>query len=67
MNVIYIELLDEGVEVYAPVEAESAPDGSYVLPRSAPEDQTWAFPPGARVTCERRGADMYATALAAEQ
>ena len=66
-EVIFIELLDEGVEVYAPVEAESAPDGSYVLPPSAPEDQTWAFAPGARVTCERRGADLYAASLAAEQ
>jgi hypothetical protein len=64
LEVIYVELLDEGVEVYAPVEAESAPDGSYVLPPSAPEDQSWAFPPGARVTCQRRGADLYATSLA---
>jgi hypothetical protein len=65
--VIYVELLDEGVGVYAPVEAESAPDGSYELPPSGAEDQTWAFPPGARVTCERRGADLYATSLAGEQ
>jgi hypothetical protein len=65
-EVIYVELLDEGVDVWAPVEAEPSPDGSFVLPESAPDDETWAFPPGARVICERRGADLLATALASE-
>jgi hypothetical protein len=37
LEVIYVELLDEDVEVYAPVEAEPAPDGSYVLPPSGPD------------------------------
>lgn len=63
-EVIYVELLDEAVEVYAPVEAERGPDDNYVLPPSAPADQTWAFPPGARVICERRGAELYASSLA---
>jgi hypothetical protein len=65
-ELVYIELLDEGVEVWAPVEAESARDGSYVLPASAPEGETWAFPPGSQVICERRGVDFFVIGLAPE-
>ena len=63
-EVIYVELLDEGVEAWALVEAERGSEGSHVLPDLAPEGQRWAFSPGARVICERRGADLFVTPLA---
>jgi hypothetical protein len=54
---IYIPLLDEGVNVWRPTQAEVMPDGSYrVLPTPDydPEDEAWQFPPGSRVVCEPR-------------
>jgi hypothetical protein len=49
---IYVELLDEGVTVYRPVEALPDRDGSFRLPESAPEGELWPFAPGSRVVCE---------------
>ena len=51
---IYVELLGEKVDVWAPVQAEVQPDGTFHLPDHAPEDQTWRFPPGSRVRCENK-------------
>jgi hypothetical protein len=62
-KVVYVELLDEGVEAWAPVEAEQIDSDTYVLPARAPEDQQWAFPPGSRVVCERRAGDLFAVRL----
>lgn len=62
-KVVYVELLDEGVEAWAPVEAEQIDGDTYVLPARAPEDQKWAFPPGSRIVCERRGDDLFAVGL----
>ncbi|MEA2220468.1 MAG: hypothetical protein QOJ35_3094 [Solirubrobacteraceae bacterium] len=64
-KVVYVELLHEGVEAWAPVEAEQMDSDTYVLPGRPPEDQEWAFPPGSRVVCERRGEDLFAVRLAA--
>jgi len=36
---IYVELLDEGVVVYRPVEATPKPDGVLRLPVKAPADE----------------------------
>jgi hypothetical protein len=36
---IYVELLDEGVLVYRPVEATREPDGVLRLPATAPADE----------------------------
>ena len=36
---IYVELLDEGVLVYRPVEATPDPDGVLRLPATAPADE----------------------------
>ena len=36
---IYVELLDEGVVVYRPVEATPDPDGVLRLPATAPADE----------------------------
>jgi hypothetical protein len=49
---IYVELLNEGVTVYRPVEAVPEGDGSYRLPHEAPADEHWRFEPGSRVICE---------------
>jgi hypothetical protein len=48
---IYVELLNEGVTVYRPIEVTRDPDGSFRLP-SAPADEEWAFDPGSCVFCE---------------
>lgn len=64
-EVVYVELLREGVDVWAPVEAERIDGDEYLLPSVAPEDQEWAFPPGSQVVCERRGDDVIAVRLAA--
>jgi hypothetical protein len=50
---IYVQLLDEGVDVWAPVQAISVGTG-YRLPKVAPEGQTWRFSPGALVRCALR-------------
>ncbi|MDP9222373.1 MAG: hypothetical protein M3P18_00675 [Actinomycetota bacterium] len=49
---IYVELLNEGVTVFRPVEAMPEGDGSYRLPNEAPTDEHWRFEPGSRVICE---------------
>jgi hypothetical protein len=49
---IYVELLEEGVNVWRPVRAISEGNGVYRLPNEQPEGERWAFPPGARVACE---------------
>ena len=63
-EVIYVELLDEGVDVRAPVEAVAEGGGIYALPTTAPQDQQWALAPGSRVRCERHGDQIVAVALA---
>jgi hypothetical protein len=50
---IYIELVDEGVDVWAPVQAVPMGTG-YRLPKVAPDGQTWRFPPGSLVRCVLR-------------
>jgi hypothetical protein len=52
---IYIELLDEGVEVWRPVKAERRKDGFFRI-LSGPPDETedWKFPQGSVVRCEEK-------------
>jgi hypothetical protein len=65
---IYVELVDEGVEVWRPVAAIDEGDGVFRLRSDQPEGEVWAFPPGSRVRCEARelsgGGAMVAIALA---
>jgi hypothetical protein len=49
---IYVELLDEGVDVWRPVQTDQQPDGTFRLPDHAPEGENWRFPPGSKVRCE---------------
>lgn len=51
-EIIYVELVGEGVDVWRPVEATIEAGGTFRLPDEAPEDETWRFPPGGLVRCE---------------
>jgi hypothetical protein len=53
VEIIYVALLDEGVDVWRPVEARR--EGSYYrITGSVPESEKWAFSPGSLVRCEQR-------------
>lgn len=56
MKEIYIQLLDEGTTTYRPTQAVHCGDDMfYILPTPEydPEMETWEFPPGSTVLCER--------------
>lgn len=53
---IYVPLLDEGADVWRPVEATRLAEDLYLILGVVPEDETWAFPPGSTVRCEVRNA-----------
>jgi hypothetical protein len=53
VETIYVALLDEGVDVWRPVEAQR--EGNfYRIFGSVPETEKWAFAPGSLVRCEQR-------------
>jgi hypothetical protein len=51
---IYVRLLDEGPDVWRPVEARDLGGGLFEILGSQPSGQNWEFPPGAFVRCARR-------------
>ena len=53
MVTIYMPLLNEGVDVWRPVEATQLSADRYRVKGNRPADEEWAFPPGAIVRCER--------------
>jgi len=59
-EIVYVKLLDEGVQVWRPVTAEVMSGGLYRLTGDRPGEEVWAFPPGSTVRCERRQVDLYA-------
>lgn len=61
---VYVELLNEGVDVWRPVEAEQKSKGVVRLPEEAPADEHWAFPPGSLVRCEVRDVGLVVVDLA---
>jgi hypothetical protein len=65
---IYVRLLDEGVEVWRPVQAVRSGDGDFAIvgPAPQPEGETWEFPLGALVMCRHRRFDDGSEGLAAE-
>jgi hypothetical protein len=68
MHQIYVALLDEGVDVWRPVQAEDLGNGVFRLVGPIPEGEVWAFQPGDTIRCsEKLFADgrkgMVATAL----
>jgi hypothetical protein len=65
---IYVALVDEDVDVWAPVAATPVGANRYRLPDAAPDDETWKFAPGSTVVTEERevsdGPALVAVALA---
>ena len=53
-EIILMPLIDEGTEVWRPVEAEPVGDGAWRVLGPVPYGETWAFAPGTVVRCERR-------------
>src|SRR3546814_15174699 len=51
---IYVALLDEGTDVWRPVQAAQRTDGSYIIlsTNGDPEDEKWQFTSGSIVQCE---------------
>jgi hypothetical protein len=45
-QLIYVPLLDEGVDVWRPALAEALADGSFRLIGPVPEGEVWQFQPG---------------------
>lgn len=69
---IYVALLDEGLNVWRPVEARRLPDGAYlILEQGYDRDtETWQFEPGTVVTCRvthRNGRQVMMATAKAEQ
>jgi hypothetical protein len=56
MATIYINLLDEGTDVWRPVDADAIGGMDYRIDHRAivPDDEQWQFRPGDRVKCELR-------------
>jgi hypothetical protein len=68
---VYVELLNEGVHVWRPVEAvPHASPNVYRLTGDPPDEEEWAFQPGTLVRCEYRdlseGPALVATEAVAE-
>jgi hypothetical protein len=54
MATIYVALKDEGVDVWRPLEASDEGGSIYRISEAPmPDSETWEFPPGSRVRCER--------------
>ena len=54
--IVYVRLLDEGTDVWRPVQAAVLPDGTFRLgePEADNAAEVWEFPPRARVKCAAR-------------
>jgi hypothetical protein len=55
--IVYVRLLDEGVDVWRPVPAAALSDGTFelVAPNDYdPETEHWEFPPRTRVRCQTK-------------
>jgi hypothetical protein len=54
LTTIYMPLLNEGVDVWRPVEAMKVTELGYMVTENAPSDEEWAFQPGHILRCEER-------------
>ena len=52
MATIYVALLNEGVDVWRPVEATPLTSDTYRVEGGMDEDEEWEFTPGTIVRCE---------------
>jgi hypothetical protein len=55
-TIVYVRLLDEGVDVWRPVRATAQPDGTFKLvpPEKPDPTEVWEFPPHATVRCVQK-------------
>ena len=54
---IHVALLNEGTDVWRPVQAEKVADNVYLIPASIDPNamgEKWEFAPGSRVFCQHR-------------
>ena len=51
---IYVALVNEGTDVWRPVEAEKVAENTFRLLGSIPSDEDWRFRPGDLVHCEEK-------------
>jgi hypothetical protein len=51
---IYVTLLGEGLNVLRSVQAEHLGRDYYRILEAMPEGETWQFPPGAVVRCQKK-------------
>ena len=54
MATVYVRLLDEGVDVWRPVQAKFVEGDVYELSGPVPEEERWEYAPGSRVRCRMR-------------
>jgi hypothetical protein len=54
LTTIYMPLMNEGVDVWRPVEAMKVTDLGYMVTEKAPDDEEWVFQPGHILRCEER-------------
>jgi hypothetical protein len=54
MATIYMPLVNEGTDVWRPVEAAHVGPDSYLVEGDVPDDEEWMFAPGSIVRCELR-------------
>ena len=57
LTTIYMPLLNEGTDVWRPVEAMKITDLGYMVTQPEPAEEQWAFQPGHILTCEERQLD----------
>ncbi len=62
---IFVRLVDEGVDVWRPVQARRLSETTYQIADEAiPEGEAWAFSPGDIVVAEHRGSERDASLVA---
>jgi hypothetical protein len=54
LTTIYMPLINEGVDVWRPVEAMKIGELGYMVTQNAPPEEDWAFQPGQILRCEER-------------
>jgi hypothetical protein len=54
LTTIYMPLLNEGVDVWRPVEAMKITDLGYMVTENPPPGEEWVFQPGHILRCEER-------------
>ena len=54
MAIIYMALLNEGTDVWRPVDATPLSADTYRVEGEMPAGEQWAFAPGTIVRCERK-------------